>query len=173
MPLTIYVPDILVKAETNDDYNQTQSSDENLHKRIETSNDKNHDSYEYSLCSRSGEIFSSSAEENATKPTTTAKNSNLDSRSIHERKWDEIFEALCQYKAEHGHTDVPKTDADNQKLGRWVSKQRETYKYYKAGNKQKSKGMCEERINKLESIDFKWTVKLTRKKKHGMKCLKN
>jgi len=76
---------------------------------------------------------------------------------------DEMFEELKIFISKHGHTDVPAKYEDNPKLGPWVSNQRYGYTNYKAGNKQKSQGMCEERINKLESIDFKWTVKLTRK----------
>jgi hypothetical protein len=73
-----------------------------------------------------------------------------------QQTWDEMFEELKLFKAKYGHIDVSKTDADNPKLGKWVSNQRQGYRNYKAGNKQKREGMCEERINKLESIDFKW-----------------
>jgi ribosomal protein L15E len=73
--------------------------------------------------------------------------------------WDEIFEELRLFKTKHGHANVPQTkDADNLKLGRWIHNQRQGYKNCKAGNKQKSRGICEERINKLENIDFKWTI---------------
>jgi len=49
-------------------------------------------------------------------------------------------------------------------LGLWVKSQRQLYKYYKAGDKEKSRGMCEKRISKLESIGFHWVG--SRKRKH-------
>ena len=71
--------------------------------------------------------------------------------------WDEMFEELKLFKEKHGHADVSRRRyADNPKLGNWVRTQRQSYRNYKAGNKQKSDGICEERIIKLESIDFKW-----------------
>ena len=48
------------------------------------------------------------------------------------------------------------TDADNPKLGTWVNNHLQGYRNYKDDNKQKSLVMCEERINKLESIDLNW-----------------
>jgi len=63
-----------------------------------------------------------------------------------------MFEELKQFKTKHGHADVSTTDEDNRKLGQWVSNQRTEYKTSKYGTKQKSQGMCEERINQFESI---------------------
>jgi len=53
------------------------------------------------------------------------------------------FEELTQYKVIHGHVNVSITDADNQKLAFWVRTQREIYCHFKAGNEQRSRGMCE------------------------------
>jgi len=46
------------------------------------------------------------------------------------------------------------TYEDKQKLGQLASGHRAGYRNYKLGNKQMSSGMCEERINKLVSINF-------------------
>jgi len=78
--------------------------------------------------------------------------------------WNEIFEELKQFKAKYGHTDVPRPNADNPKLGKWVSTQRQGYSSYKSGNKQRSQGICEERIQQLESIGFNWVSERTPKK---------
>ena len=83
--------------------------------------------------------------------------------------WDEMFEELKLFKAKHRHTDVSTTDADNTKLGTWVKNQRQGYKNYKAGNKQKSKGMCEKRINKLESMALTGSMNMRPSNNYGMK----
>jgi len=75
---------------------------------------------------------------------------------IKRQSWDEMFEELKLFKTKHGHTNVPTKNADNPKLGNWIMTQRQQYKNFKAGNKQKNRAMCEKRINKLESIDFNW-----------------
>jgi len=75
--------------------------------------------------------------------------------NMKEAKWSQMFEELKQHKAQHGHADVCQRDADNSKLGRWVTSQRSGYKNYNAGKEQKSMRMTEERIHKLESISFK------------------
>jgi len=72
-----------------------------------------------------------------------------------------MFEEMKVFKVKHRHADVPQSYADKPKLGQWVSSQRTWYTNYKAGNKQKVGGMCEERISQLENIDFNWTRKET------------
>lgn len=37
--------------------------------------------------------------------------------------WDERFEQLKEFKAEHGHFNVPKDHKPNKSLGAWVSTQ--------------------------------------------------
>jgi len=69
-----------------------------------------------------------------------------------------MVEELKLFKEKHGHADASRKYAGYPKQGRWVNTQRQGYKNYKAGMKQKSQGICEERINKLEKIDFNWTI---------------
>mmetsp|Transcript_4241 Transcript_4241/g.4858 ORF Transcript_4241/g.4858 Transcript_4241/m.4858 type:complete len:100 (-) Transcript_4241:21-320(-) len=72
------------------------------------------------------------------------------------QSWDEKFEELKLYKAKCGHTNVPQSYTDQPNLERWVRNQRQGYRNYALGNKQKSQGMCKERVIKLDSIGFNW-----------------
>ncbi|KAJ1455901.1 helicase associated domain-containing protein [Pelagophyceae sp. CCMP2097] len=65
---------------------------------------------------------------------------------------DAHIELLQAYRAAHGDCAVPKlfVAADGTKLGRWVDKQRVSYK---AGN------MRTEHIDRLEIVSFVWTVR--------------
>mmetsp|Transcript_12105 Transcript_12105/g.18207 ORF Transcript_12105/g.18207 Transcript_12105/m.18207 type:complete len:477 (+) Transcript_12105:225-1655(+) len=76
--------------------------------------------------------------------------------------WDEMFVELQLYKAKYGHCNVPKTSG---KLGTWVNNQRQQHKYQlsRAGKKvrtltaeRKARSLTDERVQKLESIGFKW-----------------
>jgi len=66
--------------------------------------------------------------------------------------WDARFHELVAFKAKHGHCNVPSRSG---KLGRWVNRQREQYRLSKVG---KSSYMTDERVQKLESIGFQWSV---------------
>jgi len=70
--------------------------------------------------------------------------------------WDRRFNELKQYKADYGGCSVPKEWSGNKQLGRWVSKQRVQYRYLQQG---KESSMTEERIAKLESIGFEWSLR--------------
>lgn len=69
---------------------------------------------------------------------------------IRERgRWEERFEDLRRFHAKYGHCNVPFGYKDIPKLGAFVNAMRT----------QKSKGkLAEDRIQKLESIGFKWAV---------------
>ena len=58
--------------------------------------------------------------------------------------WEESLGELTEYKAEHGHCNVPMRQGS---LGKWVDSQRQAYK-----NGQMDVG----RVQKLEGIDFVW-----------------
>ena len=64
-------------------------------------------------------------------------------------KWEDIYILLEEYFVENNHVDVPYNYESKQgvKLGAWVSRQRVRYK---------SEKLSEERIEKLESLGFKW-----------------
>ena len=70
--------------------------------------------------------------------------------------WDERYSELKEYKAEHGHCNVPWKDGS---LGSWVQRQR--------SNRQRG-ALSEERVRRLADIGFNWdTTRGTRT--HGFK----
>jgi hypothetical protein len=68
--------------------------------------------------------------------------------------WDESFAALSQFKAQHGHCNVPQGWAEDPHLGRWVSKQRE---------KQQAGRQSQEHQQRLEALGFEWRLRARRK----------
>ena len=72
--------------------------------------------------------------------------------------WTERFEQLREFKAQFGHCRVPREYPSNSKLGKWVTKQRQNYKLYWDG---KPSGMTEQRIQKLERVEFVWNTRDT------------
>ena len=75
--------------------------------------------------------------------------------------WDERFQELLEFKKIYGHTNVP--PSINEKLSRWVAKQRYYYKSYAAGLKQST--LDEEKVNRLKDIGFEFR-KRTRANRH-------
>mmetsp|Transcript_13816 Transcript_13816/g.33438 ORF Transcript_13816/g.33438 Transcript_13816/m.33438 type:complete len:556 (+) Transcript_13816:179-1846(+) len=69
--------------------------------------------------------------------------------TFHER-----LEELKQFKADHGHTNVPK-NVEFKSLGRWVNNQRQ---YYKKREQGESSSLTEDRINSLEELGFIWSM---------------
>ena len=67
--------------------------------------------------------------------------------------WNEQFEQLRKFVVQFGHSVVPLRYSAIPKLGQWVFTQRGNYRLYLRG---KSNPMTAERIQKLETVDFKW-----------------
>ena len=67
-----------------------------------------------------------------------------------EAAWQEMYNRLVEYKDKKGDADVPQSYDEDPKLSKWVSTQRRTYKKGK---------LSSDRIEKLESIGFKWRLK--------------
>jgi superfamily II DNA or RNA helicase len=65
----------------------------------------------------------------------------------HEASWEENFDKLKKYKERFGHCNVSRNWSEDEQLARWVSWQRHTY-----GNGE----LSEDRVNRLEDIDFVW-----------------
>ena len=61
--------------------------------------------------------------------------------------WENFYEELKTYKAQHGHCKVPKGYKENKTLGRWVMSQRAFYRKNK---------LAKERVVRLEEIGFEW-----------------
>ena len=70
-------------------------------------------------------------------------------------KWDEMYQKLVQYKADHGTVHVVNSartaDPDHRKLGMWCDRQKAAYKLRQQG---KNSPMTEERIQRLEDIGY-------------------
>ena len=64
-----------------------------------------------------------------------------------DEQWSERLEQLRAYKAEHENCNVPERYAKNRQLGRWVQKQRETYKSGKLSHQRRAR---------LEEIGFRF-----------------
>merc|ERR1740139_1650157 len=60
-----------------------------------------------------------------------------------------MFDELRKFNDREGHCNVPRHYSDNPELGRWVSTQRE-----------RRLKISKERVSKLDSIGFTWSIKL-------------
>ena len=67
-------------------------------------------------------------------------------------RWNNNFNELVAYDKANGSVDVRKSNGE---LGRWVHNQRQAYKFFNSGKKST---LTPERIERLESIGFKWRV---------------
>ena len=71
--------------------------------------------------------------------------------------WEDRFQALVQFKAEHGHMRVPMTVPD---LGKWTKNQRDNYTLFARGDTKKAK-LTQEKFDKLNSIGFEESLDMT------------
>jgi hypothetical protein len=71
-------------------------------------------------------------------------------------EWNSKHEELLKYKEINGDTRVPQHYKVNKALGKWVAKQREQYKLHKKG---KHSFLTPDRLEKLNSIGFVWSVR--------------
>ena len=78
--------------------------------------------------------------------------------SPQDNSWNDRYDELVEYKAEHGNCLVPQRYSKNKALGRWVDTQRTQYRLRNEG---KHSFLTEERIKKLEDLGFVWSVKKT------------
>lgn len=78
------------------------------------------------------------------------------------KSWSMHFKALEEFKEEHGHCDVRVRSKQHPTgaLGRWVEKQRSQYPLFSEGKPCK---ITEEQVNKLESLGFKWRVRIDKR----------
>ena len=84
--------------------------------------------------------------------------------NVFEHQWNANFEDLKQYYAEKKTFDVPKRE--NSKLATFVLTMRNAMKKRNEGNiLQKDVALTEERINKLNSINFHWELQRPTRKK--------
>ena len=69
--------------------------------------------------------------------------------NVLESQWEEKFNALKEYKENHGHCNVSQYWRENKQLGSWVNEQRNNYRKGK---------LSKDRIKRLEEIGFVWVI---------------
>ena len=80
---------------------------------------------------------------------STSDEGEVTQDSQHEYRWRGRFEALVEFKKEHGHCNVPGHYKGDPQLGTWVNHQRMA----KAGGK-----LTPERVRRLEELGFVWST---------------
>lgn len=70
-----------------------------------------------------------------------------------DKKWEEMYQSLVEYKTQHGNLLVPLKYNKNPQLAKWVRTQR---------NKYSAKVLPRNQILRLESIGFIWSVPVNR-----------
>jgi len=79
--------------------------------------------------------------------------------------WDANFQKLVDYKAVHGHSNVP---SNVPKLGKWVMNQRARKRMLEKKGEGKCKGLTWARVAKLEAIGFEWDAPRSRSARHAL-----
>jgi hypothetical protein len=67
--------------------------------------------------------------------------------------WEDRLSELADYHKIHGHWNVPTKCTENTKLGKWVGKQKQSYRLHQEGKRSQ---MTLPRIHALESMGFEW-----------------
>lgn len=67
--------------------------------------------------------------------------------------WEKRFSELLDFRAKHGHCEVPQNYKENTSLGIWVNKQRMEQKLRIEG---KNSSLNDARLQRLESVGFRW-----------------
>lgn len=79
--------------------------------------------------------------------------------SKHDERWNEKYEELKAFKEEHGHCNIKKGD-EREGLLRWVASVRTSYHKQKKGIEHlKGVTLSEERIKRLNDLNFEWRVR--------------
>jgi hypothetical protein len=71
-----------------------------------------------------------------------------------EKKWDDMYVKMCEYRKQYGHCKVTCNDESNEGLSKWVTVQRSVF----------GKGLMDEkRRQRLEDLEFSWRLKRSSK----------
>ena len=89
----------------------------------------------------------------STEQTRILQQAGFPFQQTDEELWENGYNNLIEYKAINNHCDAPRRDEIN---GRWVAHQRSMFKSNQEG---KITALTDERIEKLENIGFKFSVK--------------
>jgi len=90
----------------------------------------------------------------------SAKRKQYD-RSVLDKKWEEKFNELLQYKEKHGNTDIAvrKGFEEYKQLANWAGLQRRKYKAKQTGTKAgRTTGITDDQIKKLASVGFSFSL---------------
>jgi glycerol-3-phosphate cytidylyltransferase-like family protein len=86
--------------------------------------------------------------------------------AIRERSWDKVYQKLCDHVQRNGGVfpyeseDGDALDAEGRRLSMWCQHQRVNYSFYRSmGESRRSTLMTEERIAKLDAINFSWSLR--------------
>ena len=74
--------------------------------------------------------------------------------------WNEMFERLLEYQKKNGDLNVPARYPEDKSLGYWVLEQRRRFRQTDKDGLQK---MEQDKIDKLNSIGFVWSIKPLKK----------
>jgi len=80
--------------------------------------------------------------------------------------WNERFAALAKFKSQFGHCMVPARYSADPRLGHWVMTQRRQFHLMRKG---RPSSMTLERISKLESLEFAWSIRMEPEKMWKMR----
>lgn len=70
---------------------------------------------------------------------------------VFESHWNEMFDALKEYKEEHGNCHVPEDWPENKQLARWVCSQRDNY-----SKRRSPTSLNDDKIDRLDRLGFAW-----------------
>ncbi|GFH61990.1 hypothetical protein CTEN210_18466 [Chaetoceros tenuissimus] len=124
------------EEENGDDYSDDDDNDSDDHEFINDDEEEGDDDNDE-------EEDSSSSEEEEVK------------ESKFDKRWNDKYKQLKEYKAQNGHCNVPRVYEPNKALGTWVYKQRQEYRKMSEGL---YSWITQERVEKLENIGFSWVV---------------
>lgn len=102
---------------------------------------------------------------NAKKDLEWQRNDRFRKVDMADDSWVKHYEDLIAFKEKHGHTIVPKRYEADQQLSSWVFRQRRLYRLRLEG---KPNGISDDRLKKLQDIDFQFRIRASRSKKEDM-----
>ena len=83
---------------------------------------------------------------------------NWETNSDFGKVFEERIKDLQKYKDEFGHCDVPGKYSDNRGLGNWCIRMRYSYKLKPKDGMPNPKRLCQDFIDRLEKMGFRWVV---------------
>ena len=95
---------------------------------------------------------------------------NWETKSDFAEVFEERMKDLQKYKDGFGHCDVPGKYSEDRALGNWCIRMRYSYKLKPKDGRPNPKRLCQEYIDRLEKIGFRWIVTIDYEKSFDDKC---